>query len=76
MYMLRAYQSPNMGTLCGPQWLQMPNLASRNHSGALYWRRDSKVGSKVFNMAVILSISLFARQASVKEASCALPAPW
>ena len=34
MYMFRAYQSPNMGTLWGPQWLQMPNFASRNHSGA------------------------------------------
>src|ERR1051325_8850839 len=31
--MWRAYQSPCSGTACGPQWDQMPSLASRNHSG-------------------------------------------
>ena len=33
MYMLRAYQSPYSTLDCGPQWAQMPNLASRNQAG-------------------------------------------
>lgn len=36
MYILRAYQSPYIGTDCGPQWLQIPNLTSRNHYGQVY----------------------------------------
>src|ERR1700687_4102870 len=43
MYMLRAYQSPASTDDCGPQCAQMPNLASRNHSGTLYLTRDSRV---------------------------------
>ena len=39
--MLRAYQSPIIGTACGPQWAQMPNLASRNQSGHWYCFSDS-----------------------------------
>src|ERR1035441_7573578 len=46
MYMLRAYQSPASAADCGPQWAQMPNLASRNHSGTWYCRSDSRVASK------------------------------
>ncbi len=37
MYMLRAYQSPCSGTHCAVQCAQMPNFASRNHSGVRYW---------------------------------------
>ena len=44
MYMLRAYQSPASGTHCGLQCAQMPNLASRYHSGASYCSRESQVG--------------------------------
>src|SRR6185312_16609567 len=44
--MKRAYQSPCLGTACGPQCAQMPNLASRNHSGVWYVISDSTVGSK------------------------------
>lgn len=36
MYILRAYQSPCSGTHCADQCAQMPNFASRNHSGTLY----------------------------------------
>src|SRR5512133_3199610 len=43
MYMLRAYQSPYSIADCGPQCAQMPNLASRYHSGTSHWRRDSRV---------------------------------
>ena len=32
-----------MGTDCGPQWAQMPNLASRNQSGHLYCFSDSQL---------------------------------
>src|SRR5580698_2702975 len=46
MYMLRAYQSPASAADCGPQCAQMPNLASRNHSGTWYARNDSRVASK------------------------------
>src|ERR1035441_3607649 len=42
MYMLRAYQSPCSGTHCAVQCAQIPNLASRNQSGARYSRRDSQ----------------------------------
>src|SRR6059058_2191659 len=42
--MLRAYQSPSSGWHWGPQWAQMPNLASRNQSGHWYCWRDSQVG--------------------------------
>ena len=41
----RAYQSPSIGTDCGPQCAQMPNFASRNHSGHRYCLSDSIVGS-------------------------------
>src|ERR1700676_2637267 len=44
MYILRAYQSPASGTHWGLQWAQMPNLASRYHSGASYCRSESHVG--------------------------------
>src|ERR1700733_5292711 len=44
MYIWRPYQSPASGTHCGLQWAQMPNLASRYHSGASYWRSESHVG--------------------------------
>ena len=44
MYMFRAYQSPISGADCGPQCAQMPNLASRNHSGHWYCLSDSLVG--------------------------------
>src|SRR5664279_4528482 len=44
--MPRAYQSPSIGTACGPQWAQMPNFASRNHSGHSYCLSDSSVGWK------------------------------
>jgi len=44
MYMFRAYQSPASGTHCGVQWHQMPNLASRYHSGASYCISESHVG--------------------------------
>src|SRR5437764_11327300 len=43
MYMLRAYQSPSSAADCGPQCAQMPNFASRNHSGTLYELSDSRV---------------------------------
>src|SRR5215469_18186868 len=43
MYMLRAYQSPASAADCGPQWAQMPNLASRNQSGARYASSDCRV---------------------------------
>src|ERR1035438_5392860 len=43
--MLRAYQSPSIATDCGPQCAQMPNLASRNHSGHSYCLSDCMVGS-------------------------------
>src|SRR5690348_6798812 len=33
MYMLRAYQSPSPMAEVGPQCAQIPNFASRNHSG-------------------------------------------
>ncbi len=42
--MLRAYQSPSIGTACGPQWAQNPSFASRNHSGHLYCLNDSNSG--------------------------------
>ena len=44
--MLRAYQSPASGTHCGLQCAQMPNLASRYHSGASYCRSESQFGAK------------------------------
>ena len=44
--MWRAYQSPYMGTDCGPQCDQMPNLASRYHSGQQNVRRLSRFGAK------------------------------
>src|ERR1019366_4987583 len=43
MYMFRAYQSPYSGADCGPQCAQIPNLASRNHSGTRYVWSDSRV---------------------------------
>jgi hypothetical protein len=43
--MWRAYQSPAIGTDCGPQCAQMPSLASRNHSGHLYCLSDSNVAA-------------------------------
>src|SRR5438046_10611141 len=46
MYMLRAYQSPASGADCGPQCAQMPNLASRNHSGTWYFSSEPRVPSK------------------------------
>src|SRR5579872_2417930 len=45
MYMLRAYQSPYSGADCGPQCAQMPNFASRNHSGTRYDFSESRVAS-------------------------------
>src|ERR1019366_149686 len=45
MYMLRAYQSPASAADCGPQCAQMPNFASRNHSGIWYCFSDSRVAS-------------------------------
>ena len=54
MYMFRAYQSPYMGTDCGPQWDQMPNFASRNQSGHWYSRRESKLASNFFAIAIQL----------------------
>src|SRR5260370_398470 len=36
MYIFRPYQSPCSGTHCADQCAQMPNFASRNHSGVLY----------------------------------------
>src|ERR1035438_1102172 len=42
--MLRAYQSPASGTHCGLQWAQIPNFASRYHSGASYSSSESHVG--------------------------------
>ena len=36
-----AIQSPWRGTACGPQCDQIPNLASRNHSGYWYSLNDS-----------------------------------
>src|ERR1039457_4170825 len=44
IYMLRAYQSPYSGWHCGPQCAEMPNLASRYHSGVWYCWSDSHVG--------------------------------
>src|SRR5947207_10787055 len=44
MYMFLAYQSPCSGTHCGLQCAQMPNFASRNHSGQRYDFRDSQNG--------------------------------
>src|SRR5208282_3083810 len=46
MYMFRAYQSPSSMADCGPQCAQMPNLASRNHSGTSYLLSDVRVPSK------------------------------
>src|SRR5690242_2244454 len=44
-YILRAYQSPCSGTHCADQCAQIPNLASRNHSGHVYPAvSDSQVG--------------------------------
>src|SRR5215217_4399379 len=45
MYIWRAYQSPASTADCGPQCAQMPNLASRNHSGIWYFRSDARVPS-------------------------------
>src|SRR3954471_7953260 len=47
MYIFRAYQSPCSGTHCGDQWAQIPNLASRNHSGHRYWASDCHDGSNL-----------------------------
>src|SRR6476620_7468620 len=44
--MLRAYQSPASTADCGPQCAQIPNFASRNHSGIWYVRSDARVPSK------------------------------
>ena len=41
--MWRAYQSPYSTADCGPQWAQMPNLASRYHSGICHSRSDERV---------------------------------
>src|ERR1035438_872045 len=46
MYMLRAYQSPYSMADCGPQWAQIPNLASRYHSGTCHCLSDSRVPLK------------------------------
>src|SRR5208337_2443318 len=46
MYIFRAYQSPYSMADCGPQCAQMPNLASRNHSGISYLLKDARVPSK------------------------------
>src|ERR1017187_4596713 len=43
MYMLRAYQSPYSAADWGPQWAQMPNLASRYQLGTRYSLSDSRV---------------------------------
>ena len=40
--MCLAYQSPSIGTAWGPQWAQIPNLASRNQSGHWYCLSDSR----------------------------------
>ena len=42
----------------GPQWLQIPNFASRNQAGAEYSYSDSKVGSNFF-IFILLVISSF-----------------
>ena len=55
MYILRAYQSPCSGTHWAVQWAQMPNLASRNHSGHWYWASDSQLGS---NLPVVIGSAL------------------
>src|SRR5712692_5779532 len=40
--MLRGYHSlPKAGTAYTPQWMKMPNLASRYHSGTVYFSSDS-----------------------------------
>src|ERR1035441_744885 len=46
MYILRAYQSPASAADWGPQWAQMPNLASRNQLGMWYSLSDSRVAWK------------------------------
>src|ERR1039458_4673170 len=46
MYILRAYQSPASAADWGPQWAQMPNLASRNQLGVWYSLSDSRVAWK------------------------------
>src|SRR5665213_995209 len=38
IYIPRAYQSPCSGMDCGSQCAHAPNLASRHHAGAVYWR--------------------------------------
>ena len=44
--MFRAYQSPRSGWHWGPQCAQMPNFASRNHSGTRYCISESQFGRK------------------------------
>jgi hypothetical protein len=46
MYMWRVYQSPNSGADCGPQWDQMPNLASRYQAGTYQFLSDSRAPLK------------------------------
>src|ERR1700682_2581875 len=46
MYMLRAYQSPYSMEDWGPQWDQMPNLASVNQAGKREAWRDTRVPLK------------------------------
>src|ERR1035441_8287062 len=54
--MLRAYQSPSSAADCGPQWAQIPNLASRNHSGTWYACSASRVPLKgPFSISGVLS---------------------
>jgi hypothetical protein len=45
MYMFRPYQPSTAGTEAGPQCRNIPNLASRNHSGQVYASSESQVGS-------------------------------
>ena len=82
IYMLRAYQSPSSGWHCGPQWAQMPNFASRNHSGIWYCLSDSQVGANlpgatgsasVFTMTVGVAVS--ERLSAAKPDPAATSAP-
>ncbi len=44
IYMRRGYHSlPNAGTLYTPQWMKMPNFASRYHRGGAYCESDAQL---------------------------------
>src|SRR5438874_392272 len=75
MYIWRAYQSPASTADCGPQCAQMPNLASRNHSGIWYLRSDARVPSNGPLSIELISLKTFLLEIANVEFNCIAGTP-